>query len=64
MRKWEHCVGHTHLGPESALGRPRLGAWCEVACSVLQISYGYLIIALGIQLDYEKVRFASPAPAS
>lgn len=26
-------------------------------CFVLQISYKYLIIALGIQLDYEKVRF-------
>lgn len=26
-------------------------------CFVLQISYKYLIIALGIQLDYEKVPF-------
>lgn len=46
----------TCLGPESALGLPLFGSWSKQHCFLLQISYKYLIIALGIQLDYEKVR--------
>lgn len=43
-------------GLSPVLGLPLFGSWSKWHCFVLQISYKYLIIALGIQLDYGKVR--------
>lgn len=67
IKTWKRCDDPTRLGPESVLGLPLFGSWSKRHCFLLQISYKYLIIALGIQLDYGKVRlndFCVPWPTS
>lgn len=55
--KWKHLRAPAVWGPSQPLRRHFSGPGLTRHRSVLQISYRYLIIALGIQLDYEKVRF-------
>ena len=55
ITRWRHSRGYSCLGSESVLGLPLFVSWSKMSFFVLQISYKYLIIALGIQLDYEKV---------
>ena len=55
VTRWRRSRGYSCLGSESVLGLPLFGSWSKMSLFVLQISYKYLIIALGIQLDYEKV---------
>lgn len=58
--KWKRLLAHPPPpvgGPSQPSHGPFSGPGLKWHRSVLQISYRYLIIALGIQLDYEKVCF-------